>query len=153
MYRELFFLPGDTNCRVPAPLQLTCGSKSITQILPLSRTVRTASILVPYRYPLYSPYSSILQQRWGRRKMKEHLSLKRFHLRVKSSRVIQWSRLNDHKRQRTLMNNLHLCSSPLHWAQNQNRYSLTSPKHAFFTHLVTNYAFRGCDSDEKMLVI
>lgn len=126
----------------------------MTQIFPSSRTVRTASILVPYRYPLYSPYSSILQQRWARRKRKEHLSLQGFPLRVKSSNVIQWSRLNDHKTVNTVTNEHPLRSSPLHWAQDRNHCSSTSPKHEFFTHLlVTNYAFRGCNSNNKVLVI
>lgn len=71
--------------RFPAPLPLTCGSKSMTQIFPASRTVLTASILVPYRYPLYSPYSSILQQWWGKRKMKEYLSFKKWNLQIQSS--------------------------------------------------------------------
>lgn len=130
--------------RFPAPLPLTCGSKSITQIFPASRTVRTASILVPYRYPLYSPYSSILQQWWGRRKMKEHLSFKKVPFKGEMFNYNPVIR-TDHKMQWTLMN-LHLCSSPLHWAQNHNHYSSTSLKHAFFTHRgLMNFVFRGCD--------
>lgn len=38
-------------------LVLTFGSISMTQIFPLFRTSFTDSILVPYRFPLYSPYS------------------------------------------------------------------------------------------------
>lgn len=40
---------------------LTFGSMSITQIFPLSNTSLTDSMLVPYRFPLYSPYSRNLQ--------------------------------------------------------------------------------------------
>lgn len=38
-------------------LVLTFGSISMTQIIPLFRTSFTDSILVPYRFPLYSPCS------------------------------------------------------------------------------------------------
>ena len=42
--------------------RLTWGSRSMMQILPSSRTACTAFTLVPYRWPLYSPYSSILEK-------------------------------------------------------------------------------------------
>lgn len=42
---------------------LTFGSMSMTQIFPLFNTSFTDSTLVPYRLPLYSPYSRNLQNK------------------------------------------------------------------------------------------